>query len=653
MPNWRATAATAGGYIGNGQERGTTVPAESKRDIHIGTSNTVTEELQSLGLLEILDHDPRPSIVVDIEFTRITGAHKLQVVFCNAACKSWPLLDEVFPTDEALLPSRPESISYSSFVAWSISAHEAQCSIDSSSISASFRGLRWGYYTLKQRWRVISASVCEQRVDNQLPKTLFIPTTFDEEDFTNDESSRDLIAAPAAAQQSSTPNGTLIDTPVDLFKPWRSAPNCLSHVEFIRSVDWAPKYMGASDTWQPQHHQMLNMILRDPNPALLFWGKDLVVMYNEPMIPILGSRHPQVMGQPCEKIFGEVWASQLEPILIGIQENGQSFKQENIPLSVNKHGLLEESFFSYTFLPIIGADGIVAGIYQSLSEVTDSRLAQRRSSTLLQINVNTAEATEISELWPGVLRAFETNPLDVPVVLIYSAMESTRNDAASSRNPESPEVQEYILVGSVGVPQDQLNVIDHLELRRGANGLATLLHEASKSIEPLYSQIANDKLLQHMFGGLKERGFGEPCTAVATASIRPTGKQNVSGFLIIGVSPRRPYDQEYQNFVRLLQKQLSSSAASVILLAEERRRGCAITEEAATGQAEFAAQAPAWTKEAELRERHLSQFAQHDRGRRADNLNLLRQRLDAICGLIQKFGLSKSVVLLPLRLRRP
>jgi len=49
----------------------------------------------------------------------------------------------------------------------------------------------------------------------------------------------------------------------------------------------------------------------------------------------------------------------------------------------------------------------------------------------------------------------------------------------------------------------------------------------------------------------------------------------------------------------------------VILLAEETRRGCAITEEAASGQVEFSAQDLAWTKEAELRERHLSQFAQH------------------------------------------
>ncbi len=40
-----------------------------------------------------------------------------------------------------------------------------------------------------------------------------------------------------------------------------------------------------------------------------------------------------------------------------------------------------------------------------------------------------------------------------------------------------------------------------------------------------------------------------------------------------GINPRRPYDDDYQSFIRLLNRQLATSLASVTLLEEEIRRG--------------------------------------------------------------------------------
>jgi hypothetical protein len=47
----------------------------------------------------------------------------------------------------------------------------------------------------------------------------------------------------------------------------------------------------------------------------------------------------------------------------------------------------------------------------------------------------------------------------------------------------------------------------------------------------------------------------------------------VIGFLVVGINPRRPYDDDYQAFISLLDRQLTTSLASVTLFEEEIRRG--------------------------------------------------------------------------------
>jgi hypothetical protein len=53
------------------------------------------------------------------------------------------------------------------------------------------------------------------------------------------------------------------------------------------------------------------------------------------------------------------------------------------------------------------------------------------------------------------------------------------------------------------------------------------------------------------------------------------------GFLCIGVNPRRPYDEDYESFIQLLDRQLATSLASVSLLETEVLRGLTAAEAAA------------------------------------------------------------------------
>jgi PAS domain-containing protein len=58
-------------------------------------------------------------------------------------------------------------------------------------------------------------------------------------------------------------------------------------------------------------------------------------------------------------------------------------------------------------------------------------------------------------------------------------------------------------------------------------------------------------------------------------------RQQVLGFLVVGVNPRRQFDDDYQSFFKLIDRQLATSLASVSLLENEIRRGLTAAEAAA------------------------------------------------------------------------
>ena len=94
--------------------------------------------------------------------------------------------------------------------------------------------------------------------------------------------------------------------------------------------------------------------------------------------------------------------------------------------------------------------------------------------------------------------------------------------------------------------------------------------------------------------------------------IHPTTGDSVLGFLIMGINPRRSYDDDYSLFVQLLCRQLATSMASVVLFEEEIQRGQRAAKLAALDRIELSEQLAARTQEAvesETKFTHMAEFA--------------------------------------------
>lgn len=133
----------------------------------------------------------------------------------------------------------------------------------------------------------------------------------------------------------------------------------------------------------------------------------------------------------------------------------------------------------------------------------------------------------------------------------------------------------------MGVPQGHPAAPKRLDLKRSSGGFIPAFCDAMQTREPKLLTISDGTLSESLIEGIEWRGFGEPSKLAVVCPIRPTTGENVIGFLLIGVNPRRPYDEDYQSFIRILNRQLATSLASVTLFEEEIRQGLTAAEAAA------------------------------------------------------------------------
>ena len=68
----------------------------------------------------------------------------------------------------------------------------------------------------------------------------------------------------------------------------------------IRSHDWSLSPLGAVEEWSQSLKTAIGLVLGSPYPMLFWWGHQMINLYNDAYIPILGKRHPQALGDSAK-----------------------------------------------------------------------------------------------------------------------------------------------------------------------------------------------------------------------------------------------------------------------------------------------------------------------------------------------------------------
>lgn len=610
--------------------------------------------LQQASAIELLEQDERPTFVIDLKNPANFDEGPLNIVFANAAFRASAGVVGLVVGDTA----DPEhGADFSRFKAWTLSFVKNNESMDVCLPSLSYGGISWTCSTLRRRFRFVSgdasavsitptspnpiaqaSSVLAQRVQGPLAiKAAEVHTERPASEIDYFAGVERASSPPSSHTRSHTePRGrpdavldailglkeedydTLSAEPEEMVPmfDWTRFPvdttNIAVHLAFARSVDWASTPLGPLEDWPSELRSMSNMIMGSPHPAAMYWGSQYVAMYNEAYIALAGRKHPLLMGSRYQDAWAEIWPDIL-PYFDAAWNAGQSTMKHDDQLFLNRHGYMEETYFDWAIIPLVGGDGSVVAIYNPAFENTHRKINERRMLSLNELGEKTSQARDVKSFWTQVREGLELSEYDVPFALLYSVIDESDSDVSSMHSGSLANLPRISLEGSLGAPPGHPAAVATMDLRSSDDGFAPYMRDVlAHPSTPVVLRTEDGTLPEELVEGLAWRGFGDPCRTIVVFPVHPTTGDSVVGFIVLGVNPRRPYDEDYELFVSLLARQLATSLASVVLFEEEIKRGEKAARLAALDRQELSLQLHQRTQEAmesEYRFTRMAEFA--------------------------------------------
>jgi PAS domain S-box-containing protein len=142
--------------------------------------------------------------------------------------------------------------------------------------------------------------------------------------------------------------------------------------------DWQSSPLGPPDSWPPELATAVSMALSSTFPMFVALGPEQVFLYNDAYIPVLGDKHPSAFGALFQSVWWEIW-DDLAPIAARALA-GQSSFLEDMPLTMERKGYTEQTYFTFSYSPLHDGAGRVMGMYCTCIETTARMVAERRAA---------------------------------------------------------------------------------------------------------------------------------------------------------------------------------------------------------------------------------------------------------------------------------
>jgi PAS domain S-box-containing protein len=158
----------------------------------------------------------------------------------------------------------------------------------------------------------------------------------------------------------------------------------------IRAHDWSSTPLGGVEDWSEGLLSSVNLMLACAFPSLVFWGEELVQLYNDAFIPLLSERHPSGLGQKAEECWSDAWQI-VGPNLRRVMDDRETVFHQNAIVPIIRDGRLQDIRWTYSYSPIFGSGGDVLGVLVICQDITrevdaaqDLKESETRASRILQ-----------------------------------------------------------------------------------------------------------------------------------------------------------------------------------------------------------------------------------------------------------------------------
>ncbi|UXH80266.1 ATP-binding protein [Roseateles amylovorans] len=321
----------------------------------------------------------------------------------------------------------------------------------------------------------------------------------------------------------------------------------------MRSLDWTRTAVGPPDGWPQSLKTIVRMMLDSRYAMWMAWSSELTFFCNDAYLPTLGLKRDWALGARSDQVWAEVWdaaGSRIQQVLT----HGVATWDEGLQLFLERSGFPEETYHTFSYSPVHDDEMRIAGMLCVVTEVTDRVIGERRLRVLRDLALGTAGADQRDACARRACEVLADFPLDLPFTALYL----TDPGGTSARRAGC----------AVHAAQTQLPL--YLSLTDPPSGwpLQALCDSQTPQDLPSLSALS----LRIPAGNWPE--------AVERAVLLPLKApgHELTGFLVAGLSTRRPEDEAYHAFLNLVAGQISASLADAQAHEAERQRAEALAE---------------------------------------------------------------------------
>jgi signal transduction histidine kinase len=176
-----------------------------------------------------------------------------------------------------------------------------------------------------------------------------------------------------------------------------------------RAFDWSATPLGPVEEWPLSLRTVVGLVLGSRNPMFLFWGPELIQIYNDAYRPSLGSadgalsRHPRALGMRGQDFWTDIWET-IGPQIEQVMTTGEATWHEDQHLPIERNGRLEDVWWTYSYGPVHDDAGRINGVLVVCQETTSRVIAELEREELLQaLDLERSRLAEVFRQAPSFL----------------------------------------------------------------------------------------------------------------------------------------------------------------------------------------------------------------------------------------------------------
>lgn len=308
----------------------------------------------------------------------------------------------------------------------------------------------------------------------------------------------------------------------------------------MRACDWASTPLGPVAEWPQSLRTSVSICLNSRFAMLIWWGDDLVMLYNDAYRKVLGNKHPWALGRAGREVWPEIWDI-VGTMLQSVRETQQATWSDDLLLLLERHGYSEECYFTFSYSPIRDESGGIGGIFTPVAETTEKVIGERRLRTLRDLAARSVEARQVDDACRIVTETLATNPDDIPFSLLYM------------REDGSPT---------------------HLAGKSGLDDAVPVEWPVESIFETGQAELITN--VAEQFASLPNEAGSSPVQQALLLPVTLPGHAAPTAVLVAAVSPRKALDGEYRAFFDLVAGHVAVALAEATAYEEERHRAEAL-----------------------------------------------------------------------------